>query len=819
MLKLRRINLSGFRGILNPQELNLVVKGSNEPHSLVLFGLNSSGKTSFVDGLEWFLSEDSKIEWLQREEAYQKAYPHQAAKEKNIETFVEMDFYDKTGKIGTLTKTFNHNSVKTPSLSNEDTFKEIYRSAFVIRPYFRYLEVIDFVVSTAGKKYEKLAQWMGFESEFTFQEKIAVDILQGLKGYEKELADKISIFEQKVRQWINGRTAIEGEVLRFCNEILKQHKIDECKILKDVWLKIPEMSKKKIASSVGVIIEKFTRADNEIHSVSSLDEDLTDKLEALEKKIENFRKDSKLIAQINVIGLYTKALDILTKQTATNTECPVCGKKWEREKLMEHIRGELELLKKTKEEKEAIEQDASAIKAVISREINSVKTLITRYGEVKEHINEIESKMANDYLKILNDISDALGRIPADTAAQIKLNKLAIEGAIIEASKNSARIKKYKTQIQPSAEDTKLIEDIEKLTQVKNDWKSLEEAKAEREFATGEINKFYVLKDEVIKIIQDNVESRFKEISERIGKYFGILRDDKDITDIEIKLNKEKGKAAGRTAEIQLNYYKISVKPAYKVLSESLLNSLGLAIYFTCVKQFNDKCKFIVLDDIMNSLDIDKRDTLLDLIEQEFPDYQIIIFTHDLYWFQKIIRRFPDWIHKKIKGWDYLGGAKIDSITTTKEEIDECLSDSTRTEEAGWKLGRHAESILNELCEDLSAAVRYRYAKNDPPTMEELIDALHSRLKDKVKTHTVVKKVSEIKKYEPILRNFVSHARSNQPASLSPQDIKRASDEWFSLEVEFWCDQCNHFVEYHKSKDKIECHCGKKKFETPAISN
>ena len=80
------------------------------------------------------------------------------------------------------------------------------------------------------------------------------------------------------------------------------------------------------------------------------------------------------------------------------------------------------------------------------------------------------------------------------------------------------------------------------------------------------------------------------------------------------------------------------------------MNSLGLAVYFTCVKQFNEECKFIVLDDIMNSLDIDKRDTVLDLIEQEFSDYQVIIFTHDYYWFQKIIRRFPNWDSQKDQG-------------------------------------------------------------------------------------------------------------------------------------------------------------------------
>ena len=316
------------------------------------------------------------------------------------------------------------------------------------------------------------------------------------------------------------------------------------------------------------------------------------------------------------------------------------------------------------------------------------------------------------------------------------------------------------------------------------------------------------MSNKLIGLIQDDIKSRFNEISERIGKYFSILRDDKDIKNIEIVLNEEKGKAAGRSAEIQLHYYDVSVKPAYKVLSESLLNSLGLAVYFTCIKQFNQDCKFIVLDDIMNSLDIDKRDTLLDLIDKEFIDYQVVLFTHDLYWFQKIMRRFPGWIAKKIKNWKYETGATIDVATTTQQEIEENLDDSTKIETAGWLLERHVEGLLNEFCENLCAEIRYRYTKNDPPSMEELFVALHKRLKDKAKNHAVTQQVSEAKKYEPILRNFVSHARTNSPTSVSPQEIKRAAEEWFKLEKELWCDKCHQFVEYYKDKDSIECGCG-----------
>ena len=814
MLKVKKIKLSGFRGILSPQELDLAIKGSPEPRSFVLFGLNSSGKTSFVDGIEWFLSETNKIEWLRRDEAEEKAYPHQAAKDKGIDSLVEMEFYDPENKFGKLIKSYDHSKITKPILSDATKFKSIY-TAFVIRPYFRYLEVVDFVCSKGKDKYERLAQWMGFESEFQFQEKIARSIHQKLKDYEKVVDDRIITFEQQIKQLIGGLTAIDAEILAFCNGIISRNKVDECTNLSDIWETIPEISKKQKVSSMGVTIEKLTKIETSLAALV-LKTNLHDELDKLDKKIDDFRKDEKLIEQIDVIGLHTKALDILTKQKEDDTKCPVCGKEWKREKLMEHIKGELDLLRKTKDEKDAIELDTASLKRSIIAEADSMKRLLGYYKDSKEIIESINNVSAKDYFDDLDSIGSALSRVPVDVTVKIKLEKEKLKSVIKEKDAIAEIIKTHKTKIQPSAEEIKLAEDIEKLTQIKTSWKSLEEARTEQNFVFEEIKRFYALKDEVIKIIQNNIKSRFDETSDRIGKYFGILRNDKDIKDIKIVLNEEKGKAAGRSAEIELSYYEISVRPAYKVLSESLLNSLGLAVYFTCIKQFNKECNFIVLDDIMNSLDIDKRDTLLDLIEQEFIDYQIILFTHDYYWFQKIMRRFPGWIHKKIKGWDYIGGARIDYVKSTKEEIEEYLSDSTKIEEAGRKLGLHVESVLNELCENIWATVRYRYVKNDPPTMEELFEALHRRLKEKLNAHPIINKVLETKKYEPILRNFVSHPRGNQPTSVSPQEVKRAADEWFSLESEFWCDRCNRFVEHHRSKDSIECQCGLKKLAKEA---
>ena len=648
MLKVKKITLSGFRGILKPQDLLLTVKGDSVPRSLVLYGLNSSGKTSFVDGLEWFLSEENKIEWLKRQDAEEKAYPHQAVDPAKDESFVELDFYDADKTLGALRKSYNYKKITQPTLSSEDSFKNIYK-AFVIRPYLRYLEVIDFIYNLRGvEKYQKLANWMGFESELAFQETLALKILPELKKRKDELDSNVKLLERQLAQLMNNQTVMEAEVLRVGNEVLNSYKITPHSNIQSLLNHIPEFAKLRATSSVGITIDKLTQAETNI-GLFKADDTLSDSLLQVKSQIGEFTRERERVGQIDVISLYDQALGVLTKQVRPTTQCPVCGTEWERGKLVEHIQKELSLLTQVKTVKETIEKAVASLKTSVKVEFDSVKRLVLKYDEVQKIILDVAYEKIKEYQEALREIESSWLSKPLTDDTATLITKELVEQVTTEKEEILKKISAEKTKIQPSKEDIKLIEDIQRLTQIRMKWLDIEEARAELSFMEDQIESFVTISNKLISLIQDNIRSRFNEISERIGKYFGILRNDKDIKNIEIVLNEEKGRAAGRSAEIQLNYYDVTVKPAYKVLSESLLNSLGLAVYFTCIKQFNLECKFIVLDDIMNSLDIDKRDTLLDLIEKEFSDYQVVLFTHDYYWFQKIIRRFPNWIPKKLR--------------------------------------------------------------------------------------------------------------------------------------------------------------------------
>ena len=96
----------------------------------------------------------------------------------------------------------------------------------------------------------------------------------------------------------------------------------------------------------------------------------------------------------------------------------------------------------------------------------------------------------------------------------------------------------------------------------------------------------------------------------------------------------------------------------YHHFNEAKLKLISLAIYFTIAKQYeNSKSggfKLLVLDDFLSSLDMANRKYIMQYILDEFKDYQKIILTHNLHFFNLIIKLLKlnnaesDWECKKL---------------------------------------------------------------------------------------------------------------------------------------------------------------------------
>lgn len=112
--------------------------------------------------------------------------------------------------------------------------------------------------------------------------------------------------------------------------------------------------------------------------------------------------------------------------------------------------------------------------------------------------------------------------------------------------------------------------------------------------------------------------------------------------------------------EFEYAFHGKSKSPPVKHLSKSHLNSLGICLFLASARLFNTASRFLVLDDIVTSFDHDHRRRLLRLIKENFSDWQIILLTHERFWFELIEKELAPsgWLFKEAI-WDDQNGVQL----------------------------------------------------------------------------------------------------------------------------------------------------------------
>jgi len=256
--------------------------------------------------------------------------------------------------------------------------------------------------------------------------------------------------------------------------------------------------------------------------------------------------------------------------------------------------------------------------------------------------------------------------------------------------------------------------------------------------------------------------------------------------------------------EFSLMFYGSKAVPPRKFLSESQINSLGIAFFLAAVKHFNKANRFFVLDDVLLSFDRNYRVRLLDLLYAEFFDYQIILLTHEEYWFDMIKKKFPDWIFKEVK-WKYEDG--ITFKDSKLDGLDEIRAKQARGDSVGNDLRSYLEGLLKDICLSLEVRVPFRLGIDNERRMAgELFPALKSALKEH---RSNVKDVSAYKDLEmsAFVANIISH---HNPDMQSDGDTAETIDKIAKFRDIFRCAK-GRFISRAKEvpgKKQIACKCG-----------
>jgi hypothetical protein len=165
------------------------------------------------------------------------------------------------------------------------------------------------------------------------------------------------------------------------------------------------------------------------------------------------------------------------------------------------------------------------------------------------------------------------------------------------------------------------------------------------------------------------------------------------------------------------------ITPPQRVMSESQLNALGLALFLAQLKTHDAQpWRTLVLDDVVNSFDAIRRGAIAQLLTEEFQDWQVVVLTHDPI-FASYNRQVlhAGWLHREIIGWSPGGG-----ITIADGEPLEQLRKRLAAGDAASQLGGIARRALeHELARPVERlGLKLPFYRNPRYTAADFLNAL-----------------------------------------------------------------------------------------------
>jgi len=531
--------------------------------------------------------------------------------------------------------------------------------------------------------------------------------------------------------------------------------------------------------------------------------DLSSRIASYAKGCRSLQEAERSVVDLVRLALYEQGRRVLEESIQRGGDanvCPLCGKRFDGN-LLQHIAAELESLEELRNLREGLEKERKQIESdleAITSDIDHVNDLSGEFQDVLASAGQARDDMAAQVLALLKQLPALVGYHPEDIGAE-QLDTLENVGSQCQVllvrfaeyrEESIAKLKNRQADLEDDDSRAKLVADLRILTDVLQLWDVLNVRQREyRRLARVQVSFSDLVSDYVSRCVAD-VQSRFDLISANVERYFGVLEQGTDcLSKPVIRLMKDQDRAV----ELEVMFYGEPICPAYKFLSESQLNSFGLAIFMASVRQFNPDFPFIILDDVINSFDGYKRPRVIDLLRNEFPDHQVLLLTHDSAWYDTICDKCPTWLRDRwvrlergsgpIRGKSNAGG--YDRI---KELVDE-----DRAKEAGGSMGPYLEQQMAELCENFQVMVKYN--RRNEYTLDPMVTFFCARVRKKLGAEHELVKRTEALKQSTGFRNLCAHWKNPAIPFTSPE-MRDVFGKWEALRELVLCRDCGRYLRY-----------------------
>lgn len=790
-VKLRNLSLLNFRGAKDLLDLDF----GRDCRSCAIFGYNGEGKSTFTQAVEWFYMD--RIARLKGEGCVTEDLINLASKPQD-ETSVNIVFNkNELNSSKTFDKTKRRSRLSNTSTLFVDYFEKDVRFD---RIYLDQQSILWFLSQTKGAKKGSIAEIVGYEEIIKTKSTVSA-VLRNLERHAR-LADaqrRLSQNQGLLTKEVYGEAVNDIEtMLKKSEELLKVFNITDHltgmpeleNALKKAFDSLPSQERAQEKIELDNLQRKLQELNSRENFIATLENCIV--------KFNRLISDKESLSNLNLDDLLRQAERVL-KSNPELKECPLCEQKIpDKDVLLKRV---IERYQKLADIREKLDSN--------SREFSVLFNVLQQIErEAREIIQSLDLKKIN-YDSSLKEYAEAIESIKKQLDKQYKSREV----ITVDLNMLNAIIRKLDLSINDI--NSKISFRIQSLTATKeeeikhNVYQKILRGKSlvlenialqkEIEVIKSLILSMRLIEAQMLEIQNATMNKILELLSQDVNKFFCYLNRKDKIKDVKLILTGEEG------IEFSLEFYDNIASPPQKYLSESQFNSLGIAFFLAAVKKFNKANKFFILDDVLVSFDRNYRTRLLDLLAGEFADYQVILFTHEEYWYELIRRKFTNWIFKKVS-WSFENGIRFkDSIS---DQLSDLCARYTKGEDVGNNLRIYIESLLKDICVSLDVPLPFRLGiENEHRMVGEMFPALTASL-NKHKSNT--KDKQEYKDLE--VSNFITTVSSHHNPDFSSMkaDIEEALEQVKKFRGLFICPKGK--IVNRKAKipgqDKISCQCG-----------
>jgi len=745
--RVRQITFEHFRGLPN---YSCKLRGK----SIVVLSGNGKGKSCIVDGIEFLFSgriarfHGEGTGAIDAKEAIQHV-------QRKGEAAVELYFTPTNDKVRRALSSLDLETPSNTSIENYVTNHPPVES-FILRR----AQILDFISDQDASRYRKYIQLLGLTD---------IDTMQRAFVEASQTANE---------QVVSSRRTLTSELALFRGQSGSAETLDSVLI---------QCSNK--ARDAG--LSGLTSWDDLDSVLSALEArrspEVTAEIDALNKAIVSFERQMPSGIADTVMGVI-ETQNTLNTLMATSEEaaaggiikagisffhehkevsvCPLCEKSLDEDygNVMERLKNRDQALTQLREYEE-----------VLSKNLDELAKKFQQASDRFEHDLENKGLLSVEAVRLLEEASKSLIE-NKEAIKEIRRNPASLEIRIPEnfddivalrerlrsdlATRRTALIPSNSTALENAIALLKKAKDS--LPRIRNGEAAVRKAERTNEAAEQARQAFSTAREKAIQQIFDQIANKVLAYYKKLHNTDG-ASEQSECTALSLT-STPRAAAGGLRLAIEFLGV-VTSSDARAFLSEGHLDSLGLCIYLATVRIFNRPGSLLVLDDVLTSIDKEHRHRVAELLFEEFADYQIVLTTHDEYWFDNLqamaIARGDqgNWNFNRISRWTVDGGPETSAFETTWSYIQANLTEDCYRA-LGGPLRLVLEDFLKRVAAKIGLEVRYsfegRYTSGD-----FVIGGIQNELRKQLLAKTPSEEV-EIKNelgrvFGGDLINFLSH--------------------------------------------------------------